>query len=28
MIRAGVLIYLKRWQDYARTCKPQEPTAP
>ena len=28
MIRAGVLIYLKRWQDYARTCRPQEPTAP
>jgi len=28
MISAGVLIYLKRWQDYARTCKPQEPTAP
>jgi carbonic anhydrase/acetyltransferase-like protein (isoleucine patch superfamily) len=23
MMRSGVLTYLKRWQDYARACKPQ-----
>jgi carbonic anhydrase/acetyltransferase-like protein (isoleucine patch superfamily) len=23
MIRAGVLTYVRRWQDYARSCRPQ-----